>query len=139
MASTRKPRSRKRLIEKPLSAALGANREEVEGFAHHLSISHLLCRELGHNWRPWVARFDQEHNSYERALRCTRCRTERWETIGLTGAKDGTHYVYPDGYTAPAGMGRIVGEGRDALRLESLTRALKDTDDSNVTPLRRAN
>jgi hypothetical protein len=114
--------TRRKLIEK--EPAVGADRHEVEGFAQGLSISHLQCRELGHNWRPWVARRDPEHNAYERALRCTRCRTERWETIGLTGVKLGAHYKYPDNYTAPAGMGRIVGEGRDALRLESLTRSL---------------
>lgn len=118
--------TRKRLIEK--AAPLGADPEEVAGFAHGLSISHLHCREMGHNWRPWVARYDEEHNSYERALRCTRCRTERWEDIGLSGAKLGTRYVYPDGYTAPAGMGRIVGEGRDSLRLESVTRAITTVD-----------
>lgn len=118
--------ARNRLIEKP--AAIGANRDEVEGFAHSLSVSHLQCRELGHNWRPWVARYDEEHNSYERALRCVRCRTERWETIGLSGSKLGAHYKYPENYAAPAGMGRIVGEGRDALRLESLTRTLVEVD-----------
>lgn len=118
--------TRKRLIEK--SAATGAPREEVEGFAHGLTVSHLQCRELGHNWRPWVARWDGEHNCYERALRCTRCRTERWESIGQSGSKLGGHYKYPDNYVAPPGMGRIVGEGRDALRLESLTRVLHSVD-----------
>lgn len=108
----------------------GALKSDVQDFAAGLSISHLHCRELGHNWRPWVARWDGEHNAYERALRCTRCKTQRWETIGSTGAKLGAHYKYPDGYTAQPGMGRIVGEGRDALRLESLGRALVTLDNS---------
>lgn len=125
------PNRRRRLFEKP--PALGADRAEVAGFANGLSISHLHCRELGHNWRPWVARYDEEHNAYERALRCTRCRTERWETIGLSGAKLGSHYKYPDGYVAPAGLGRIVGEGRDALRLESLQRALVSVEDRKAS------
>lgn len=101
-----------------------AVRSDVEKFAHSLTMAHLHCRELGHNWRPWVARYDDEHNSYERALRCTRCRTERWETIGLTGAKQGIQYRYPEGYVCE--LGRIVGEGRDAMRMESLTRMLQD-------------
>jgi hypothetical protein len=126
MAQSRGSKPQKRLIKK--TPVQGAERHEVEDFAHGLSISHLHCRELGHNWRPWVARYDEEHSSYERALRCTRCRTERWESIGLSGTKLGSHYKYPDGYVAPAGLGRIVGEGRDALRLESLHRSITQVD-----------
>jgi hypothetical protein len=100
-----------------------ADRESVEEFAAKLSVSFLQCRELGHIWKPWTARFDEEHNSFERALRCPRCKTERHETLSLRGAKLKNHYVYPDGYTTD-GLGRIVGEGRDALRVESITRTL---------------
>lgn len=101
-----------------------AARDEVERFAEGLSVGHLACREMGHNWRAWTARFDAEHNSFERALRCTRCRTERHQSIGLSGAMLSNNYKYPEGYSAE-GIGRIVGEGRDALRLESMTRTLK--------------
>ena len=114
-----------RLIE--TTGPVGADRATVASFATALKESHLHCREMGHNWRHWVARFDQEHHSYQRALRCTRCRTERWEFIGRSGAKLGIQYKYPEGYTAE-GIGRIVGEGRDALRLESLMRALSEDD-----------
>jgi hypothetical protein len=103
-----------------------ADRSEVASFAQELSVNHLHCRELGHLWRPWVAQWAQEHEGYERALRCTRCRTERWQIISASGAVVSSHYVYPEGYIH-LGLGRIVGEGRDALRLESLTRALTDT------------
>lgn len=111
---------RRKLIEK--TAAVGASREEVESFAKTLNASQLACREMGHSWRAWVAQYDSEHNAYRRALRCSRCKTERWQTIGLSGAVLGSHYKYPDGYTCE--LGRIVGDGRDALRLESLTRTL---------------
>lgn len=121
-----KPRKR-RLIQRH-TAPIGADKDDVADFAASLSITYLECRELGHNWRKWVARYDEEHHSYERALRCTRCRTERWETIGLTGSKIGSHYKYPDGYQTVPGMGRIVGEGRDVLRLESMTRSLVAAD-----------
>lgn len=100
-----------------------ADAGEVADFAQALPISHLLCREMGHNWKPWVAHWNSENRYYERALRCTRCRTERWQTLSSTGAVLGGHYKYPDGYVHE-GLGRIVGEGRDALRLESITRAL---------------
>jgi len=109
-----------------------ADRAEVESFAGGLMISHLHCREMGHNWRAWVARWDEEHRCYERALRCTRCRTERWQSISTSGAMVASSYKYPEGYTAQ-GIGRIVGEGRDALRLESLTRALADVDTAHAS------
>lgn len=128
MATKRTARKGSERLVNKAGTPVGAPRGEVESFAKGMRVSHLQCRELGHNWRPWVARYDSEHNAYERALRCTRCRTERWESIGLSGAKLGARYVYPEGYTAPEGMGRIVGEGRDALRLESLTRSLAAVD-----------
>lgn len=101
-----------------------ADAYEVAEFAKDLSMAYLLCRELGHNWRPWTAK--AIHGGYERALRCTRCKTERWETLSSTGTKIKGHYVYPENYLHE-GLGRIVGDGRDALRLESLSRALADS------------
>ena len=103
-----------------------ADVHEVAEFASTLTIAYLLCRELGHNWRPWTAR--SINGGYERALRCTRCHTERWEVLSSTGAKIKGHYVYPEDYLH-AGLGRIVGDGRDALRLESLTRAITDSEE----------
>jgi hypothetical protein len=95
---------------------------EVANFASGLTISYLLCRDLGHNWRPFGAQYNPD-GYYERVLRCTRCRTERWETLSVSGAKVGGQYKYPEGYQRK-GFGRIVGEGRDALRLESIMRAV---------------
>lgn len=100
-----------------------ADREAVEEFAAGLKDRFLLCRDIGHNWKPWVARFDEEHNSFERAHRCVNCRSERWQSVGLRGSILGTQYKYPEGYQSE--LGRIVGEGRDALRVESLTRTMK--------------
>ena len=38
------------------------------------------------------------------------------------------HYEYPDGYLTD-NIGRIVGEGRGLLRLESIMRVLPDEDE----------
>lgn len=105
-----------------------ADAHEVAEFASGLAISWLHCRELGHNWRPWTAA--AKNGGFERALRCTRCRTERWEILTSTGAKVRGHYVYPDGYLHE-GLGRIVGDGRDVLRLESLSRAIAGNQGEN--------
>ena len=118
----------RRLIDRAQNPGY-APRSDVELYAKGLATSRLRCREMGHSWRPWVARWDDEHNSFQRALKCSRCQTERWEYIGRTGAKLGCYYKYPDGYQCD--LGRIVGEGRDALRLEIMTRELPSTREAH--------
>ncbi len=98
-----------------------ADPDEVASWAHDLSDAFLLCREIGHNWRPWAAQWVPHEQCYERVLRCTRCRTERQQVLSNRGAIVTSGYAYPDGYQIQ-GMGRITGEGRDSLRLESLVR-----------------
>jgi hypothetical protein len=101
-----------------------AEPNEVEQWAHTLKQSFLLCRELGHNWRPHTARYVPEQRAYERSLRCTRCYCERRQVLNGNGGIVSSSYVHPEGYLHK-GLGRIVGEGRDTLRLESLTRFIE--------------
>lgn len=101
-----------------------ADPDDVREWAHGLSQSYLLCRELGHNWRPHTARWVTEDQCFERSLRCTRCKTERRQVLSSRGAVASSHYVYPDGYQTHQ-MGRIAGDSRDALRLESINRTLE--------------
>jgi hypothetical protein len=98
-----------------------AEPSEVEQWAHHLKQSWLLCRELGHTWKPHTARYVPEQRAYERTLRCARCTTERRQVLDGSGHVVSSQYAHPDGYLHK-GLGRVTGEGRDALRLESLTR-----------------
>lgn len=98
-----------------------AEPSEVESFAQSLKMSYLMCRELGHNWRPATARYVRSQKVYERSLRCVRCTCERQQVLDASGSIISTHYVHPEGYLHK-GLGRIVGEGRDVLRLESLNR-----------------
>jgi hypothetical protein len=98
-----------------------ADANEVEQWAANLKQSWLLCRELGHTWKPHAARYVAEQHVYERSLRCTRCFTERRQLLSGHGHVVSSQYVHPDGYLHK-GLGRISGEGRDVLRLESLTR-----------------
>lgn len=100
-----------------------ADPAEVQEFARDLRSTFLHCRELQHSWRPFGARWDDEHNNYVRVVRCTRCHTRKHQRLSLSGAVLASHYEYPDGYLH-AHLGRIVGEGRDVLRLESLTREM---------------
>lgn len=96
---------------------------DVAEFAASLSESFLLCREMGHNWRPYTARWDDEHVVYDRIIRCSRCYTERHQTLSPRGHVLSSGYNYPDGYQSH-GLGRLDGESRDQIRLESLLRAI---------------
>lgn len=104
-----------------------ADPHEVAEFAQGLSISHLHCRELGHNWRPHAARRAEDGGSFERVLRCVRCKTLRIQVLSIYGAVVSSHYEYPDGYISK-GLGRIVGDGRDRLRLETTMRMMEPVD-----------
>ncbi len=101
-----------------------AEAKEVADWAGELPDSYLLCRDIGHLWRPFKARWDDDNNSYVRILRCGRCKTEREQGISAAGVVLWSQYDYADGYQAPKGTGRLDGEGRGALRLESVLRLI---------------
>jgi hypothetical protein len=109
---------------KGLSMADYADEEEVGAFAADLPDTFLLCREIGHNWRPFFARWDVDENAYQRTLRCQRCKTQRHQWMSYSGSMLGNQYEYTEGYQHK-GLGRIVGEGRDRIRLESITRLVE--------------
>lgn len=84
----------------------------------------LECRDLGHSWRPWTARaFGGRLGGFESVLRCSDCGTLRTRTLSRTGAVMSSHYTYPDGYLV-AGLGRLTGTDRDAVRLASIRHML---------------
>lgn len=99
-----------------------ATRADVEVWAEHLKTDFLQCRELGHNWRPSTAK--RVDTYFERTLRCPRCKTDRIEVLSLRGEILSKQYRYADGYLSGK-LGRIVLDGRDALRLESITRSVE--------------
>lgn len=108
------------------AAVEGADLGDVAEFAESLPERFLYCREMGHNWRPFSAgRF--KDGGFERILRCTRCRTRRIQEINSRGVVLVNRYEYADGYSSK-GIGRIVGEGRGVLRLESIKRIVAKGD-----------
>ena len=101
-----------------------ASKRRITDWAEELPERFLQCRDFGHSWRPWAVRFDREFNSYERSLRCSRCRSERHESLGMSGAKSSRGYTYPEGYQAPPGTGHLVLADRDELRIASIQRLI---------------
>lgn len=117
-------RARIRAVQDPPPAIGGvryAALDEVQDFAGTLPEKYLHCREMNHNWRPYTVGRHKD-GGYERTLRCVRCRTLKTQHLDTNGMLlGGTKYEHPEGYLH-AGMGRIVGEGRGLLRLESIKR-----------------
>lgn len=104
------------------------NDKALSQWADSLSDNMLLCRDIGHQWRPHNARFLDEMSVWERSLRCARCRTERLQLLSARGHVLSNRYEYPDGYQTPRGSGRVDSDMRDELRLASVTNfARKDT------------
>ncbi len=96
---------------------------EVADFAAGLEVDWLFCRTYQHNWKPWTARWSDHESCYQVSIRCNRCGTKRVQKMSDRGAVLSSHYEYPEGYLHE-GMGRIAGEARDMLRLESVTRVV---------------
>lgn len=98
-----------------------------EAFASGLSSKALHCRELGHNWRPLRASWDDVARAFDRTLRCSNCRSERVQVLDASGHPVSNRYNYAPGYLAtnvePVGLAAL----RDSFRLESLSRFLETT------------
>ena len=101
-----------------------ADAREVEGWSRNLPEDYLLCRDLGHLWRPSRAHFVPADNVIERTMRCGRCKTERTQELSPTGHILSGRYDYAEDYLAPKGQGRLGTAARDSIRLESTLRVI---------------
>jgi hypothetical protein len=96
---------------------------DIDNAIHGMPSEFIQCRDFGHLWRPRVATWIAEKDHYETELKCQRCKTVRLRYIGPRGELLKSGYDYSDGYVVK-GMGRLDGEERDLLRLESVLRVL---------------
>jgi hypothetical protein len=101
-----------------------ADPDDVRAWASSLDEAKLLCRDLGHLWKPYRANFNLTERAYERVLRCSRCKTERSQTLSQVGSVLRNAYDYQPGYLTPR-LGRLAGSSRDVIRLESISRAIE--------------
>lgn len=98
--------------------------DSIEAWVEALPDSFMLCRDMGHTWRPFRAFWDETLKGYIRIIRCGRCKTERRQLISSTGEVLRGYYQYNEGYQVPKGVGRFGVEGRAYLRLESTLRII---------------
>lgn len=95
--------------------------ESLDAYVEGLTAGMLDCRDFGHQWKPWGARWAGDAHGWERRLRCPRCKTERVQMVSRSGHVLTNRYLYPDGYLAPA-LPDAPRISRDQFRLESITR-----------------
>jgi hypothetical protein len=98
--------------------------EEFQAWAATLQEKFIRCRDLGHRWRTLTVEWVEEDRMYHRNLRCSECTTLRTQLFGYDGVNLANNYAYPEGYQAPAGVGRLTADDRGQLRLVSLQRVI---------------
>lgn len=99
---------------------------ELTSWAGSLPAPFLLCRDIGHSWRPYTAEYVAADRQYRRTLRCARCKADRVQRLSTSGHVESTHYEYPDDYLLPTGSGSYDTATRDLVHLESITRLIED-------------
>lgn len=100
-----------------------SKRNAVSSFAAELPDAYLQCRDYGHSWSAYTASWIASSREWNRVLVCGRCQGQRVEYLsGATAVKLRRHYVMPEDYAAPRGLGQLDSEGRALLRLTLLNR-----------------
>ena len=92
---------------------------DLDATIAHMNVEYLQCRDFGHAWRPYHARWIPQDNCYRTDLRCSRCTSMRTRYLSASGAQLSGNYDYPEGYLTK-GMGRLTGSDRDRIRLASV-------------------
>lgn len=105
-----------------------ATRAETEAAAKGWETPVLECRTLGHSWRQANAIHVRRLRYWQVTYRCDRgCNVIRYQEWDEQGRVYASWLRYPkkeDGSEAylAEGIGRVVGEAKSALRIESVTR-----------------
>lgn len=96
-----------------------ADPAEVAAAAETMDPKVLECRANGHQKKPWAV-VQEPDGGFTRTLRCPRCKRVKWiQQVTPSGRVVTSRMKYDDGYLLK-GMGRIAGDGRDALRLAEI-------------------
>lgn len=121
-AAERAPAKRSASTATPTKPAHG-HEVDLDAAISHMELEFIQCRDFGHSWRPYSARWVPRDNCYESQLRCARCKAIRTRWLSRTGSQIGGGYDYADGYLVK-GIGRLSGTDRDKIRLASIIAVL---------------
>lgn len=101
----------------------------------------LLCRDLGHAWRPHDVKIvgKGRHGEIHRILQCRSCPTQRVQVLDMGGYRLRQKYVYPEDQNPDAapyklrGIGHLSIEDRAAVRVMSTNHLQLEA--GTVTPI----
>lgn len=115
-----------------------ASESDVRGAVGEWSDGVLSCRMYGHRWEPYRATINKRHGFIYVERICKQCwidkdcpPTIKHEEMSLRGRVYSSWYSYAAGYLTD-GMGRIIGDARDALRLGAVSRIYSATIDPQL-------
>jgi len=124
-AALREPSRRGRSHLQPVGEApKGTHEFDLAAAVKRMDLGFLQCRDFGHSWRPFTARWMPQDNCYESQLQCQRCKTVRTRFLSRRGEQLSGGYDYAEGYLVK-GMGRLTGTDRDSIRLASIQAVLQ--------------
>lgn len=99
-----------------------ASREDVESAILDMDGEVLQCRANNHAWSAFSAPYNSKTKTYEVTQKCLRCESLRHCTLTDRGGMlKRWHITYAEGYLL-VGMGRAVGDAKDALRFAATVR-----------------
>lgn len=106
-----------------------ATREDVRQLSQELSEAFLHCRDYGHQWRMANA---ERHGRGSRVIRtrtmyCPSCKYNKYQTFDSRGIMVEEKVDYPEGYLIK-GLGRITGDTKGLIRIESIDRLIEKTE-----------
>lgn len=102
-----------------------ASREDVKHLAEELSEAYLHCRDYGHQWR--MANAERKGRTRTRTMFCPSCKYNKYQTFDSRGVLIEQKHDYPEGYLIK-GLGRIVGDTKGLIRLESIDRMIEKSE-----------
>lgn len=92
------------------------------GIVVQMQTAHVICRDLTHAWEPYTV--EAQRGGFKRVIRCPRCDTRRTDILDRRGKILRRSYAYPDHYLVN-GVGRLIGDTKNTMRLEALKRLLE--------------
>lgn len=96
-----------------------ASLDDVERLADQWTPDILRCRTYGHLWEPQQATYNSKYRYYKVVQICRSCDSYRNMELDSRGHVVSQSIDYADGYLSK-GVGRIIGDGRDILRLQTV-------------------
>ena len=76
-----------------------------------ISDEYLLCRDLGHSWRPHDVKISRKYGEIHRILQCRSCPTQRVQILDMNGYRMRSKYVYPEDQDKEAAPYKLKGVG----------------------------